>query len=420
MKESQRSVWTPPTELVLSNGIRLVSDHVTSVDSCALGIWVQAGTRDEHRGKSGVAHFVEHTSFRRTTSRTTSKISRDFENRGAYANAYTTKEETCYYVRTLREHLDDVSETLADVVVHPLFYEADVEKERTIIVEEIRSYEDEPEEHIFDLGEQQLFPTHAIGSSIVGTVADVERLRQTDIQRFHQQHYTTGNITIAISGNHDIDAFARHIERCTTGIPRKKRRADARKAPVAAQPSHAEHHKQTQQAHVLWQTPTTGYHHADRFALQILNVVLGDGMSSRLNTKLRETRGLAYSVYSQLQLFMDCGIMAIYAGIDEAQRSRVEKEVASIMTSLAEHGITSAERKRAVAQLRASKLMSLESLTSRMTLLGKGIMEEGYPEDPRQTIDALESVTLADVQRVAAAYCTPSMWSSTCLLPAGE
>lgn len=418
MKNTQRSVWTPPTELRLSNGIRLVSDYVNTVDSCALGIWVKAGTRDEPRGRSGIAHFVEHTSFRRTLSRTTSKISRDFENRGAYANAYTTKEETCYYVRTLRDHLHDVTSTLADVVVHPVFHEADIEKERNIIIEELRSYEDEPEEHIFDLGERQLFPSHPIGSSIVGTIDDVERLQRDDIARFHNKFYNAANTVIAISGNHDIDAFAKHIEALTSDVP-GKRKLPARKAPSPSIHTHSEHRKQTQQAHLLWQVPTTGYHHSEKYALQILNVVLGDGMSSRLNVKLRETRGLAYSVYSQLQLFMDCGIMAIYAGIDEAQLHLVEKHLAAILSELAEYGITASERKRALAQLRASKLMSLESLTSRMTMLGKGIMEEGFPEDPIVSIDSLEAVTLDDVHRSAQQYCNPARWNTTYLLPAG-
>jgi len=418
MKNTQRSVWTAPTELKLSNGIRIVSDYVNTVDSCALGIWVKAGTRDEPRGRSGIAHFVEHTSFRRTASRSTSKISRDFENRGAYANAYTTKEETCYYVRTLRDHLHDVASTLTDVVVNPVFHDADIEKERNIIIEELRSYEDEPEEHIFDLGERQLFPSHAIGSSIVGTITDVERLRRADLARFHNKFYNAANMVIAISGNHDIDALAEHIETLTSELT-FKRKLQARKAPLHGKSSHAEHRKQMQQAHLLWQVPTTGYHHADTYALQILNVVLGDGMSSRLNVKLRETRGLAYSVYSQLQLFMDCGIMAIYAGIDEAQRTSVERHVTGILSDLADQGITASERKRALAQLRASKLMSLESLTSRMTLLGKGVMEEGQPEDPIASIEALESVTLADVHHVSQQYCNPARWSTTCLLPAG-
>lgn len=415
-KRSQPSVWTPPQEIVLSNGLRLFSDYVSSVDSCALGIWVRAGTRDEQVGKSGVAHFVEHTSFRRTTSRTTSKISKDFENRGAYANAYTTKEETCYYVRTLREHLHEVTSTLSDVVVSPLFHEADIEKERSIITEEIRSYEDEPEEHIFDIGEQQLYPTHPIGSSIVGSVQDVEGLSRRDIQAFHKANYTVQNTIVAISGNHDIDTFARHLEDCMNTMP-KGTKVEKRRAPKAARPSEKSIGIQTQQMHVLWQTPTQGYHHRDRFALQILNVVLGDGMSSRLNVQLRERRALAYSVYSQLQLFTDCGILAIYAGIDQRQHARFEKEVSSILTSIASNGITAAERNRAIAQLTASKLMSLESLTSRMTLVGKGMMEEGHPEHPIDTIESLSAVTLDDIQRIAQRICQPDRWSTTALIP---
>jgi len=268
------------------------------------------------------------------------------------------------------------------------------------------------------LGERQLFPSHSIGSSIVGTITDVERLRRADLARFHNKFYNAANMVIAISGNHDIDALAEHIETLTSELT-FKRKLQARKAPLHGKSSHAEHRKQMQQAHLLWQVPTTGYHHADTYALQILNVVLGDGMSSRLNVKLRETRGLAYSVYSQLQLFMDCGIMAIYAGIDEAQRTSVERHVTGILSDLADQGITASERKRALAQLRASKLMSLESLTSRMTLLGKGVMEEGQPEDPIASIEALESVTLADVHHVSQQYCNPARWSTTCLLPAG-
>lgn len=415
MKQQQRSIWTPPTEIVLSNGIRVLSDHVSTVDSCSVGVWVRAGTRDEPEGRSGVAHFVEHTSFRRTRTRATARISRDFENRGAYANAYTTKEETCYYVRTLRDHLNAVTSTLADVVLNPVFDHKDVEKERTIIVEEIRSYEDDPEEHLFDLGEQQVFPQHAIGSSIIGSVSDVEGLRSKDIKAFHRDHYTANNIVVAISGNHDLEAYARHLDRILTIA--SSNRQQQRKPPRKARPSHKEHPTQSQQAHALWQTHTTGYHHKDRYALQILNVVLGDGMSSRLNTRLRETRGIAYSVYSQLQLFMDCGILAVYAGIDESQRGSFDREVATILTTLAEDGITASEHKRAIAQLRASKLMSLESLTSRMTLLGKGIMENGLAEDPLEHIDMLESVNLVDVAAVAARYCVPDRWSTTYLIP---
>lgn len=413
-RSNARSVWTPPDDIVLPNGIRIICDPVGHVDSAALGIWVRVGTRDEPRGQRGVAHFVEHTSFRRTRHRTATKISRDFENRGAYANAYTTKEETCYYVRTLSEHLDDVLDTLLDVVLWPTFENEDVEKERSIITEEIRSYEDEPEEHIFDLGEMQLFPRHPLGSPIVGTIDNVRSLNADDVRSFHARHYHAGSITVAISGRCDVEHLHSQIAKLTSGIPARKP-ASRRSTPSLKQATHIERTRSVQQAHLLWQTPTIGCRDEDRFALQVLNVVLGDGMSSRLNVRLRESTGLTYSVYSQLQLFADCGILAIYAGVDEQNISKAERGIRRVLHEIADGGITPAEHRRALAQLRAGKLMSLESLTARMTMLGKGVMEQGSPEDPRETIERFQSVTLQDVARLAHRYCREASWS-TCIM----
>jgi len=163
-----------------------------------------------------------------------------------------------------------------------------------------------------------------------------------------------------------------------------------------------------------------GCRHDDRFALQVLNVVLGDGMSSRLNVRLRESTGLTYSVYSQLQLFADCGIMAIYAGVDEQNISKAERGIRRVLQEIADGGITPAEHRRALAQLRSGKLMSLESLTARMTMLGKGVMEQSRPEDPRETIEAFESVTRDDVARMAQLYCRPEAWSTCTMRPSAE
>lgn len=414
-----RSVWTPPSDILLPNGIRIVCDPVSHVDSAAIGIWVRAGTRDEPRGSHGVAHFVEHTSFRRTRHRSASKISKDFENRGAYANAYTTKEETCYYVRTLREHIDDVLDTLVDVVLWPTFVDSDIEKERSIITEEIRSYEDEPEEHIFDIGETQMFPRHSLGSPIVGTVEDVQRLQAEDVRAFHQRHYHAGSIVVAVSGQCEPDVLARSIEKLMSLAP-PRRSLHRRSAPMSREASHITVDRPSQQAHLLWQTRTPGCRSEERFALQILNVVLGDGMSSRLNVRLRESRGLTYSVYSQLQLFADCGLMAIYAGVDEDNLAKAEGGIRRVLTEIADSGITAAEYRRAIAQLRAGKLMSLESLTARMTLLGKGVMELGTPEDPSATIESLLAVRREDVARVAAKYCQPDQWSTCTMRPIAE
>ncbi|MBL0322305.1 MAG: insulinase family protein [Ignavibacteria bacterium] len=411
--------WSPPTDIILPNGIRVLCDPVATVDSCSVGMWVKAGTRDEPKRGDGVAHFVEHTSFRRTRSRTMAKISRDFENVGAYANAYTTKEETCYYVRTLSDHLERVMDTLTDVVIRPVFDDADVEKERTIITEEIRSYEDEAEEYIFDLGERQVFNGHTLAVPIVGTIASVAAITADDVRAFHDKHYHAGSIVVAISGRFDIDVFLRDVERFTADV-RPRQRPLRRSTPKDLPKSSVVVHRPVQQAHLLWQHRTSGYMHADKFVLQVLNVILGDGMSSRLNVRLRELRGLAYSVYSQVQLFADCGTMAIYAGVDEHKIDRVNAIIATVLDEIARDGVKRTELQRAITQLRSGKLMSLESLTARMTMLGKGMMEEGAPENPYETIASIERVTLDDVARVARTLCRSSNWSTCTIMPSAE
>ncbi len=408
-----------PEYFDLENGIRVYLDAVSTVDSCAIGIWVRAGTRDEPKRGDGVAHFVEHTSFRRTPSRNSTKISRDFENVGAYVNAYTTKEETCYYVRSLRENVNAVVTTLADVVLNPLFLPADVEKERTIITEEIRSYEDEAEEYIFDAAEQQLFGPHPLGVPIVGTVESVRGITAEDVRAFHNKHYHAGSIAVAVSGAFHRKELQQTLEDSLSGAA-PRCRLSKRSTPVVRTGVHETIHRPNQQAHLLWQCSIPGYRHEDRYALQILNVVLGDGMSSRLNVKLRETKGLAYSVYSQVQLFADCGCLSVYAGVDERKVSRVDSMVRSVIHNLVSDGIRPGELSRAKMQLRASKLMSLESLTARMTMLGKGAMEHGSPEDPYQTIADFTAVTSEDVLRVAQSYLAQDNWCTFSILPLEE
>lgn len=415
--KASRSIFSPVTAH-LSNGITVVCDVVPTVESCAIGIWISAGTRDEPKGKAGVAHFVEHTSFRATHHRTTQRIAREFENVGAYANAYTTKEETCYYVRTLSEHVPKVFRTLADVVLHPMFKDVDVEKERTIITEEIRSYEDEPEELIFDIGELQQFGSHPLGVPIVGSVDSVSKITADDIRTFHQKQYHAGSITICVSGNVDPEAFMSLVHELFGGLRRNSSRSK-RKTPSVVDPSTMSVQKATQQAHALWHTRTSGHQAPERWALQVLNVILGDGMTSRLNVRLRESKGLAYSVYSQLQLFADCGVFAIYIGVDEKKLTKAQSMVAKELQQLAQHGVKRTELDRAKEQLRAGKIMSLESLTQRMTMLGKGVLEDGIPEDPYVTLAHINAVRLDELNAIAASCCDPEQWSTCLILPSG-
>ncbi len=415
MPQSSRLTFAPRLTR-LPSGITVVTDHVPSVDSAALGIWVKAGTRDEPTGQSGVAHLVEHTSFRRTKSRSNRKIAREFEDVGAYSNAYTTKEETCYYVRTLSEHTDRVMSTLADVVFHPVFDASDIEKERSIITEEIRSYEDEAEELIFDLGERQLFGNHPLGAPIVGTVESIVDITATDVRRFHRDHYHGRSLVITASGNVDHDHMVELAEKLTKGI-RRKTTPQRRRTPRPLPPSELVIPKHVQQAHVLWHLRTDGHRSKHRAAMMVLNVILGDGMSSRLNVRIRETRGIAYSIYSQLQLFQDVGTWSVYAGLDEARLGKGQLLLEQELRTIARDGVKAVELKRAQEQLRASKIMSLESLSSRMTLLGKGLMDEGKPEDPYATIDEIRAVTVDELNALASELCQPDAWSRCLVIP---
>lgn len=415
LRPSLRTEYAP-TVTTLRNGVTVVLDRVPSVASAAFGVWVNAGTRDEPRGLAGIAHFVEHASFRRTKHRTTRRIARDFENVGAYANAYTTKEETCYYVRSLSDHLPIVSDTLADIITSPLFDVSDIQRERTIITEEIRSYEDEPEEYIFDVAERQLFGRHPLGVPIVGTMESISLINKTRAREFHKRHYHAGSLVVTVSGNFDEDNVLALIEKSFKNVARKQKKR-RRGTPLPQPPTERILTLHTQQAHVLWHARTEGYRSKDRSALAILNVVLGDGMASRLNIRLRETNGIAYTASSQLQLFTDVGMLSAYAGLDPNKVGKGNIMIADELKKLKDNGIKASERKRAIEQLRSNKIMGLESLTSRMGLLGKGMMDEGAPENPFESIQEFADTTLDDVNDVAQRVCDPDQWNRLILMP---
>ncbi|MDZ4744840.1 MAG: pitrilysin family protein [bacterium] len=413
----QRTAYNPIVR-VTASGLTVIIDPVPVAASCALGVWVQAGTRDEARGRSGLAHFVEHTSFRRTRTLTTRAIAKQFEDVGAYANAFTTKEETCYYARTLSEHLPRVLETLSEVVMQPLFKAPDVEKERSIITEEIRAYEDEPEEFVFDAAERQLFGNHPLGMPILGTLSSVDKISEEDLHTFHNERYIPSKMAVCISGEVDAEEFMRLVEDTMQPLlPKAKRKNFKRTTPVPSKPNEVIIYKSVQQAHTIWQTPVPGYMAKDRHALMLLNVVLGDGMSSRLNSRIRESRGFAYNVYSQLQLFADCGVFAIYAGIDNKHVLKAQEMIGRELDILATEGVRISELNRGKEQLRASKIMSMESLTARMNMLGKGFVEEGKPEDLFATLRDIDTVTLDQVNKAAARYCKSAKWSRYLMLP---
>ena len=394
---------------VLSNGVRVLSEYVPTVESFALGVWIDVGSRDEPNDSIGIAHFIEHLAFRRTTKRSSRSIAAEFESLGAYTNAFTSKEQTCFYVRALKQHFRKSLSLLAEITLQPAFHHGDIEKERAVIIEEIKSYDDEPEEVIFDCGENLLFKNHQLGNPIAGTVESVGVITPNAIRSFHTERYNPAKIIIAVSGNIEhslaVKVAMQYFGHLSEGV------ASARIPPEVLPSERIVITKQFQQGHLLMSKRIPDVRSADRYCFSVLNTLLGDGMSSRLYQRVRERAGLAYSVYSSLQMMSDCGAIMLYAATEEKKLAKTELIIYEELTKLCETKITAKELRRAQEQSKSGIMMSLESMSSRMQSMGKSELEEGFHETIATTIERVESVQADDILRLSQEYLGCEGWS---------
>ncbi len=395
---------------VLPNGLRVLCETVPGAHSFALGIWVDVGARDESAEQSGIAHFIEHMVFRGSETRSSSQIASSFESLGAYVNAFTAKEQTCYYVRALPAHFDRCLDVLSDVVLHPLFRAKDVSKERTVILEELKSYDDEAEELIQDMAERALFGSHSLGFPIAGTIDSVAKLGVGDLQRFHRQHYRSDAMVIAVAGAVDHEHVLQSVQklfRAKRPSQSRPRRASARRV----QRKILTTERAFSQSHLLMARRTNGVRHADRWALALLNTIVGDGMSSRLHQRIRERTGAAYALYSSLQLMTDSGVFSIYAGTEHARLQKTETLIDRELTLLHSDGVKKSELARAKEQLKSSMIMGLESMSARMNSLAKAELEELHFEDLETSLRAIDAVSLEEMNALCRSLCQVDDWT---------
>lgn len=401
----------------LHNGIRIMTEHVPTVESVAIGIWVNAGTRDEQTETAGIAHFIEHLLFRRTSKRSSAALATAFEDLGAYANAFTTKEHTCVYARSLKQYTRQTLSLLAEVIKYPVFHIKDIEKERSVIIEEIRTYEEDPEELIFDEGELLLFGKHPLGKPIAGTVESITSIERNQILDFYNHHYLPEQIIVSIAGNihHEsiVEYCTKLFEGFTTAYPTKTKR---RIKPHAIKPKNITLERDFQQSHILFGTRTPGVKSQERYALSVFNTLLGDGMSSRLYQKVREKSGLAYSIYSTLQLLSDCGTLAIYVGLDKKNVEKLKDVVHETLLNLQTELCSPKELKRMKLQVSSGIVMSLESMEARMTAMAKSMLENNSYEDVNTSLQYVEKVDAEDI-RQCANLLTPDKLSSVIFYP---
>lgn len=384
---------------VLDNGITVMSEPMDSVRSVALGIWFAVGSRDESPAEAGMSHFMEHMMFKGTATRTAREISEEFDRIGAELNAFTSKEYTCYYSRFVDEHLPTAFGILSDMVVAASLEDEACDSEREVVIEEIARMEDAPDDHIHEIFSRSLWPDHPIGLPILGSRQTVGQFDHVQSVAFRTKHYLTGNCTIAASGSVDHDALVALAERFLGALPRGPRSVRP-EAHAAGEAKLTVFNKETEQAHICYGVATMNAHHPDRFALAMLDGIIGGGMSSRLFQEIREKRGLAYAVYSFSALYQDTGEFAVYAGTRPDNAEEVIRLIRTEMEDIATRGVTGEELDRVRQAAKGHLVLGMESTRNRMTRLGKNETTGGEILSADEIMERFDAVTMDDIKRV--------------------
>ena len=386
---------------VLDNGITVMSEPMDSVRSITLGIWLAVGSRDETPVEAGMSHFMEHMMFKGTSTRSARDISEEFDRLGAELNAFTSKEYTAYYGRFVDEHLPTAFEILADMVVDASLDQDACVSEREVVIEEIARMEDTPDDRIHEIFSQALWPEHPIGLPILGSRDTVGGFDHPQSVAFRSHHYLSGNVVVAAAGNVDHNELVALAERFLGGVPEGPR--SVRPVAHAAGASRlAVLEKETEQAHICYGVATMNAHHPDRFALALLDGVLGGGMASRLFQEIREKRGLAYAVYSFSALYQDTGEFVVYAGTRPSNAEEVVKLIQTEMERIAESGVNPDELDRVRQAAMGHLVLGIESTRNRMQRLGKNEVTGGEILSADEVMERFEAVTMDDLRRVSA------------------
>jgi predicted Zn-dependent peptidase len=391
----------------LSGGLVVLTEHMPGIRSAAIGVWVRAGSVHETAAEMGVSHLLEHMVFKGTPRRTPRDLALVLERLGGSLDAYTTREHTSYQARVLDTDIDIALDVLADLVIEPLLRAEDLELEREVVLEEISTVEDTPDDLVFDLHAALLWGQHPYGYSILGTRDTVTSLSADDLRRVHGERYRRGNLIVAAAGNVDHDSFAatvdRHFRAASPGAPRANGRAPAMPEPVRRDVPRA-----SAQTHLVWGHGTFGHGDPRRYALVLLSNALGGGMSSRLFQRVREELGLAYAVYAFQSFYAEAGLTGVYLGTRPEWADRAEGAVAEELSRVARSGLTPVELADTKGQVKGQIVLSLESASARLHRLA-GTELYGEPFRTLDEIAALvEAVTLDDVASLAAAYCQPA------------
>ncbi len=383
------------------NGLRLVTCPMTDAKSVSIGVWVGVGGRYEEDTTSGVSHFLEHMLFKGTKKRTAKQISQAIEGVGGNTNAFTTEECTCFYAKVTDDHFDQTLDVLADMFKNPLFKPSDIERERGVILEELRMNVDVPAHRVFEILRELMWEKHPLGRMLIGTEGTIKNIKRSDLVKFKEQNYTGPNIVVSIAGSMSQAKTISQVEKKFSFLKPAKGLSYLPAVENQVKPETRFFKKKTEQTNFCIGIRALARNHEDRFALRVLNAILGENMSSRLFQEIREKQGLSYDIGSSIERFLDAGTLIISGGVDiknlEKAVERTLKELGKVKKGSIRKEELSMAKEYSIGQL----ILGLEKSSSQMIYLGESEICSGNIMDIKELIRRIRAVKLEDVERVA-------------------
>jgi len=385
----------------LDNGPRVILNHMPNMESAAIGVWIAAGSRNEKREISGLSHFLEHMIFKGTPTRSCRKIKEEVEGRGGSLNGFTSEEVTCYLAKVSGCHVNVALDVLSDMALHAKMDKKDIEIERPVIIEEIKMYRDLPNHHVHDVLNELMWPGHSLGFPVAGNVQSVKSITRQDIVGYKRTNYTPRNMTVVLSGNLNEAAAIKKISRIFRADPRKRPSRFIRFNNRQRVPQLKILYKDTEQSHLCMGLRTFGKMHKDRYALNLLHIILGANMLSRLFENVREKRGLAYEIGTEIKRYKDTGVFKINAGIEN---SKVREAVGVIINELKKiktKGVSASELKMAKEFFKVQLSLAIEDTLNHMIWLGEHVLASGRLPDKEDIVKNIDAVSINSLKRVA-------------------
>lgn len=398
------------------NGARIVLEKIPTVRSVAIGVWIGTGSRNETPKINGISHFLEHMFFKGTTTKSAKEIAESFDSIGGQVNAFTSKEYTCYYAKVLDTHANFALDVLADMFFNSTFVEEELKKEKNVVLEEIKMYEDTPDDIVHDLLSRAVFEDHPLGYPILGTEETLNTFSGETLKEYIHERYTPENVVISIAGNVP-ESFINDVEK-HFGSYQGGYQETAENIP-AFHANRISRKKETEQAHLCLGFEGLKVGHEDIYSLITLNNILGGSMSSRLFQEVREQRGLAYSVFSYHSAYQDSGIVTIYGGTGAKQLNVLYETIQETLKKLKADGITEKELTNSKEQLKGSLMLSLESTNSRMSRNGKNELLLKRHRSLDEIIEQIDMVSKNSVDEMARTVFTDN-FSVSLISPNGE